>query len=376
MEFEHDREKSSPREGFWSLVGALSFSLLGLLIGAVLVYSLLAFVFVPVPEVQPPINDQNGLEVEEVPEPSPDMSVVSVVKQVMPAVVSVNRHTMVTRFGEPPAEEISRGSGVIISSEGYIVTNQHVIAGADKITVILPNQRLYEAELVGSDLLTDLALLRIDQIGLVYIPLGDSSRLQVGETVLAIGNPLGFFQQTVTTGVVSAMDRQIRIPDSEYAYTFLQTDALINPGNSGGPLVNLSGEVVGINTAKIFQPGVEGIGLSIPSNIVIRVIDDLLAHGRVLRPHLGVVVEDWLEHGEIATTRGILIREIAPGSAAEQAGLLPGDILIAVDGKAVNFLAQFFDRLFAFYPGDIVNITIIRDGQEKVIAIIPTERPS
>ena len=370
----------SRRGGIWSFIGYLSFGILGILLGAVLVYGL--FVFYLAPENEPVLTETTEQDREVDQEESPtihlpeyELSLADIVDEVMPAVVSVNKHVSISRFGEQRLEEVESGSGVIIDSNGYIVTNHHVIEGADKVTILIPGKGRYDAEIVGEDILTDLALLKIDESGLIEMPLGDSLQARVGETVMAIGNPLGYFQQTVTAGIISALDRQVRFPGSGYAYTFIQTDALVNPGNSGGPLVNLQGEIIGINTAKITLMGVEGIGLAIPSNTVKRVIDDLVEHGRVIRPHIGVVLEDWIDYSGEEPEKGVLIVDIAPDTAADEAGFQQGDIIVAIDDKDVQYFAQLFDRLLDYYPDETVVITYYRDGERLEETLTFGERP-
>lgn len=379
MENNYREHPGSRRGGIWSFIGYLSFGILGILLGAVLVYGLFVHYLSPEQEaVLPEIEEETEVTQEEPPVvklPDYEMNLADIVDQVMPAVVSVNKHVTVTRFGEQRLEEVESGSGVIIDSNGYIVTNHHVIEGADKVTVLIPNKGRYEAEIVGEDILTDLALLKIDETGLIEMPLGNSAEARVGETVMAIGNPLGYFQQTVTAGIISALDRQVRFPGSGYAYTFIQTDALVNPGNSGGPLVSLNGEIIGINTAKISLMGVEGIGLAIPSNTVKRVVDDLVEHGRVIRPHIGVVLEDWIDYSGEEPEKGVLIVDIAPDTAADEAGLEQGDIIVAIDGKDVQYFAQLFDRLLDYYPGEVVTVTYYRNGERLDVMITFGERP-
>lgn len=380
MENSHRDYSGSRRGGIWSFIGYLSFGILGILLGAVLVYGL--FVHYLAPEQESVLHEVTEEEREVVQEESPtihlpeyEMSLADIVDEVMPAVVSVNKHITISRFGEQRLEEVESGSGVIIDSEGYIVTNHHVIEGADKITVLIPGKGRYDAEVVGEDILTDLALLKIDESGLIEMALGDSSQARVGGTVIAIGNPLGYFQQTVTAGIISALDRQVRFPGSGYAYTFIQTDALVNPGNSGGPLVNLQGEIIGINTAKISLMGVEGIGLAIPSNTVKRVVDDLVEHGRVIRPHIGVVLDDWIDYSGEEPEKGVLIVDIAPDTAADEVGFQQGDIIVAIDDKDVQYFAQLFDRLLDYYPDETVVITYYRDGERLEAMLTFGERP-
>ncbi len=349
----------NPRRGTPSFCYLLM-GLLGVLIGALLVYALFNFFVLPEFSVLP---DNGDAQAGELPPPhQQDLATVEVVNRVMPAVVGVNNYVYVSRFGQRSLVENGSGSGVVYSSDGYIITNQHVIDSADEIRVVLPDAGTFTAVLVGEDILTDLALLKIELTEVPFVPLGDSAAVRVGESVLAVGNPLGYFQQTVTAGIISAVDRQVRIPDSQYAYTFIQTDAVINPGNSGGPLVNLRGEVIGINSAKVSRLGVEGIGLAIPSSTVRRVIEDLRQYQNVRRPQLGVLVEDLSQLTGDTADQGVHIREVITGSAAEQSGLLSGDVIISIDEKQVHYIAQLFDALLEYYPGENVVITVIRDG--------------
>ncbi len=376
MERKHDHYKRSHGGGAWAFIGYISFGILGILLGAFLVYGLFVFLLVPETE-EPPLEAVNEVPEEVVPEEQlvQEQCLIDVVEDVMPAVVGVNRQVYVRRFGEESLEPAESGSGVLISADGYIVTNHHVIDGADNISILLPDKGRYDAELIGEDVLTDLALLKIEETGLISMPIGDSDSLRVGETVVAIGNPLGYFQQTVTAGIISAVDRQVRLPGGNFAYSFVQTDTLVNPGNSGGPLVNLNGEIIGINTAKISLMGVEGIGLSIPSNTVSRVMDDLKEHGRVIRPHLGVIIDDWPLYSDEEPDNGVLIIEIAPDSPAEEVGLQSGDVIVAIDDHEVQYLAQLFDRLLDYYPDDTITVTYYRDGERETVEVTLGERP-
>ena len=300
---------------------------------------------------------------------SEDQAKIEVVERIAPAVVGVSNSVYVNRFGQRALVESGKGTGVVISADGYIVTNQHVIDGADVITVVFSNSVSATAKLVGEDALTDLALLKVDKDSLPYVKLGDSSKTRVGETAIAIGNPLGYFQQTVTVGSISAKDRQVRISQSQYAYTYIQTDAAINSGNSGGPLVNLRGEVIGINSAKVSNTGVEGIGFAIPSNTVKRVVKDLQEYGRVRRPQIGIVVSDYRDHTGVPTDRGVYINEVISGGPGEKAGLKEGDVVTAVGGVETGYLALMFDALLEYYPGQEVQLTILRDGKEHNLSV-------
>lgn len=296
-----------------------------------------------------------------------DRATVDVIGRVMPAVVAVNCYISARPYDQLILS--GSGSGAVISEDGYIITNQHVIDGAAKVMVVTPDYRSFEAKIIGEDKLTDLALLKVEGTGLIHIPLGNSDAVQVGETVLAVGNPLGFLKHTVTRGIISALEREVRSAYSQYAYTYIQTDAVINPGNSGGPLVNLKGEVIGINSAKI--SGAEGIGLAIPANTVKRVVDDLKRDGRVRRPQLGIWVENQPE--SLSPRRGVNIKEVIAGSTAEAAGLKDGDVITAVGEKEIRYVAQLFDALLNYYPGERIELTVERDGQSLEIAVVAGE---
>lgn len=266
-------------------------------------------------------------------------------------------------------QEQGSGSGAIISADGYIVTNQHVVNRADEIAVVLSNAEILTAELVGEDELTDLALLKVEREQLPSLALGDSSKTRVGETAIAIGNPLRYFQQTATGGIISAVERQVTFRDSNYSYTYIQTDAAINAGNSGGPLVNLEGEIIGINSAKIKDVGVEGIGFAIPSNTAKRVVKDLRDYGRVKRPQLGITVRDYALQTRMPSDLGVYVVEVFAGSPAEAGGLKEGDVIVKVEGREVNYSAQLFDSLLNYYPGERIDITVNRGGTPVTVTV-------
>jgi len=379
MDRQHNDHKK--RGGIWAFIGYASFGILGIFLGAALFYFLFSAYLIPVTDEQAPEEVREEVpeadpdpEEEALPDVERDRDTVEIVDSVMPAVVGVSSLQNTEAFGEQQVQQAESASGVIVSSDGYIVTNQHVIRNGEEIMVIIPDKGHYEAELIGSDAMTDLALLRIEETGLTYVPLADSGKNRVGETVLAIGNPLGL-QQTVTLGIISAVDRQVRIPGTDYAHTFVQTDAVVNPGNSGGPLLNMQGEIVGINTAKIALAGVEGIGLSIPSSTVDRVIRDLQEYGEVKRPHMGVLIDDYLSYDDPEPDKGVYLVEIVPDSPADQAGLTDGDIIVEVDNQGIDYIAQLFDKLLFYYPDDTVTIKYYRDGVEKQATLTFEERP-
>jgi serine protease Do len=265
--------------------------------------------------------------------------------------------------GETPRGRQSLGSGVIASGDGYIVTNFHVVRGADAIVVRLADQSEHRARLVGSDARTDLALLKIEGRGLPALPFGDSDRLEVGEPVMAIGNPFGL-EQTVTTGIVSAKERFIGSGPYD---DFIQTDASVNPGNSGGPLVDSRGTLVGINTAIFSQTGGSvGIGFAIPVNVAKDVLRQLGDRGTVVRGYLGVAVTpvtpETREAARLPDARGALVAEVVPGSAAASAGVKPGDVIVRFQGEDVADPRELTRRVAATPPGTTVKLEVARPG--------------
>jgi Do/DeqQ family serine protease len=285
-------------------------------------------------------------------------------------------------FFEPRRQRMTRtslGSGVIVRPDGFVVTNQHVILRGGRVRVTLADEREFEAHLVGTDSDSDLAVLRMDtEEKLPVAPMGDSDAILIGETVIAIGNPFGL-SHTVTTGVVSALDRSLKTEDQTY-YDFIQTDASINPGNSGGPLLNIDGELVGINTA-IYQKA-QGIGFAIPANRAKRIVDDLIRYGEVHAPWVGAVVQDLsdelAEHFGVARHRGVLVRGVEEDSPAHEAGVKEGDIVVEIDERAVHSSDQYEQRIRDHVAEAEIRLTLRRDGSEKVIHVrsrsFPLER--
>ena len=270
------------------------------------------------------------------------------------------------------------GSGVIVDAEnGYLLTNNHVIEMAEEITVTLTDRRVFEAELVGADPETDVALLKIDADSLTALSFADSGELQVGDYVVAIGNPFGL-GQTVTAGIVSAVGRSgLRLESYE---DFIQTDAAINVGNSGGALVNLKGELVGINTA-IYAGRVGGnigIGFAIPINMAQRIMDQLLTHGEIQRGRIGVQIQDLTpEFAEaLGTThqRGALVAQVLPGTPAEEAGILAGDVIVGMNDESVIGATDLRNKVGLLRVGDAVRLSIVRDGETMTIELAVGER--
>lgn len=275
-----------------------------------------------------------------------------------------------------------RGSGVIVSPDGYILTNRHVIEGAKRVVVALWNDQRFEAKVVGSDEVTDIALLKIEpgEVRLVPATLGDSDKVRVGDWAIAIGNPFGL-KQTMTVGVISAIGRRPAEAGAEIGYTeFIQTDAAINPGNSGGPLCNIRGEVIGINTA-ISSPtgGNVGIGFAIPINTAKFVMEQLIKHGKVVRGWLGVELQEVSDLPDptalgLKEPRGAVITRVLPNSPAEKAGLQPQDVIVEFNGVPIRSIAHLQSLVGRTRPGTIVPVKIIRGGKEMVVRVVVGER--
>ena len=271
--------------------------------------------------------------------------------------------------------ETGIGSGLIISKDGYILTNQHVINNASSITVNIAGDGKYTARVVGQDYELDLAILKIQaKKDLAYVKLGDSSKIQAGEWVVAIGNPYGL-DHTVTAGVISAMGRPMQIEDRVYK-NLIQTDAAINPGNSGGPLLNTSGEVIGINTAVNAQA--QGIGFAISVNTAKDVIDELIAKGKVVRPYIGV----WLQSVDEKTAAqlkvsnyGVIVRDVISGGPADLAGLQAGDVIVSLNRKKINNYDELQVFLKGKKVGDQVDVEVIRNGSNKTVKLTLKEKP-
>jgi len=284
-------------------------------------------------------------------------------------------------FPSVPRERRQRslGSGVIVSEDGYILTNNHVVEGADSILVSLADKREFKAELVGTDSLTDLAVLKIQSDdSLPVLRLADSDQVKVGQVVLAIGNPFGL-SSTVTMGIVSARGRS-HVGIAQYE-DFIQTDAAINPGNSGGALVNLSGELIGINTAIFSRSGgYQGIGFAIPSNIASHVMQSLIEKGEVKRGWLGVSIQDLTpalaEQFGLDDIKGALVADVLEDTPAEKAGLKAGDVIIKINGEPVEDFAGLRNTIAQMAPGTKIKLTVIRKGREKTIEVKLAERPA
>jgi serine protease DegQ len=282
---------------------------------------------------------------------------------------------------QPPApqQQHHAGSGVIIdAARGYVLTNHHVVADAQRIVVNLADRRELTAELIGSDEATDIALLKVEATKLTALQIGDSDLLQVGDFVIAVGNPFAL-GQTVTSGIVSALGRTgLGIEGYE---DFIQTDAAINPGNSGGALIDLDGKLVGINSAILSAAGGNvGVGFAVPSNMARAVMEQLLEYGEIRRGRLGVMTQDVTPDLAAAlhlpVERGAVISDVEKGSAAEHAGLLTGDVITAVDGRAVDNAAALRNRVGLTRAGETVAVTLLREGRERTLDVTIGEAPN
>lgn len=328
-----------------------------------------------------------------VPDTLPQNSYADLVGKVSPAVVTIRANKRVRTpqqypflddpffrglFGDrgqqPPQEQLQRalGSGVIVSADGYVLTNHHVIDGAQEIRIDMNDGRTLEAKLIGSDPPSDLALLKVNATGLTFMTPGDSDKVRVGDVALAIGNPLGI-GQTVTLGIISAKGRSTAGPGAGSFEDFLQTDAPINQGNSGGALINTIGELIGINSQIV--PGAGGgnigIGFAIPSNMARNVMDQLVKNGKVRRGQLGIVVtrvdSDLAAGLGMSETKGVIVNSVRPDSAAERAGIRRGDVITAINDVTVNDTNAFRNRVAGNAPGSEVTLTVLRDNREQKI---------
>jgi serine protease Do len=369
-----------------SLLSYLGIGLIGVILGSLLVTVLTS------PKSLVPPHAPNSTDVRRayVPsiapstpgEPSP---IIAIAEQVGPTVVGIKNMSKNEAFNKAhPGIAQGSGSGVLIDDQGYIVTNNHVVAGAEKLLVSLANGKELEGKLIGRDPRTDLAVVKIDpaQAGkFLYARLGDSDKVKVGELAVAIGNPLGEeFARTVTAGIISALNRTVEVGEGQ-RFTLLQTDAAINPGNSGGALVNSQGEVIGINSVKIINEKVEGMNFAIPINRVKPIIQDLISQGKVIRPWLGVLYRGVNNNDQLKAEKGypvnygIVVDQVAPNGPAAKAGMLDKDILIAFNEEKVTTfpdLQQFIEKVKI---GDNVKVTVLRGKATIVLTVKLEEMP-
>lgn len=312
-------------------------------------------------------------------------AITDAVARVGPAVVTVvNYMQPQMNFFGPATPATATGSGVIVAADGYIVTNNHVVADSDRLEVILADGTTLPARLVGVDPFADLAVLKVDGTVPAVAEWGNSDELKPGETVIAIGSPLGDFKNTVTAGVVSAMGRSIETGTGYQMEDLIQTDAAINQGNSGGPLVNLAGQVVGINTLVVrgrwlSSTVAEGLGFAIPSSTARAVAEQIIAKGYVARPYLGIrwqtITPDLAARYRLGADHGVVVTEVLRGSPADQAGVQRGDILTAIAGASIGEDAPFINLLLRHKPGEKVSLEVVRGGETLHLEVILAERP-
>lgn len=315
---------------------------------------------------------------------------VGVASKVLPSIVGINVTFNVTsNFGygfQQSSQSSASGSGIIISEDGYILTNNHIVnststssfyevSEATSVTVYLFNDETpYEAQIIGTDAQTDLAVIKIDKGGLTAAELGDSSNVKVGEFAMAIGNPLGL-KSTVTSGIISAVNREVTSSDGT-KYILIQTDAAINSGNSGGALVNSQGQVIGINTLKISATGVENMGFAIPINDTVDIYKQLIEYNKVKRPSLGIncltIDEDTAKKNNLS--EGVYVKSVTEFSAAEKAGIKPGDVIIEVDDNKISTSEELIEAINAKNIGDELKLKLIRNNKEKTITAILEEK--
>lgn len=315
-------------------------------------------------------NVSTGMNVVRTVSTGQTLSFAEIAAKVSPTVVSITTSTTQNfRFG-PSATSTGSGSGIIITENGYIVTNNHVISGASKISVKLPTGTEYAATVVGADSQSDLAVLKVDATNLPYAALGDSDKLAVGDIAVAIGNPLGELSNTVTQGIISATDREITIDDE--TMSLLQTDAAINPGNSGGALCNAYGEVIGVVNAKTSALGIEGLGFAIPINDAKPVIEELVAKGYVSgRATMNMSVQEIAGRnaGYSRITAGLYAAQVTEDGAAHKAGIQNGDRILSADGKSISTSAELKAVLESHSPGDVIKVVIERQGTQLTISV-------
>jgi 2-alkenal reductase len=306
-------------------------------------------------------------------------SIVELVERVNPAVVTViNKQDFAGFFNEgADLQPVGAGTGFIISADGYIVTNQHVVASSSAIDVIFDDGTRVPAQLVGSDPFTDLAVVRVDGPVPAVVPLGDSTVLKPGQTVIAIGSALGNYTNTVTEGVVSGLGRRLELFSGAAYENLIQHDAPINPGNSGGPLFNLAGEVVGVNSYRVSEASngfpAEGLGFAIASETVQSIVTLLIADGKVERPYLGisyeVVTPLIAESLELPVDHGVIVTDLPSNGPARDAGILVGDIITRINGQELNREHPFVNVLFQHKPGETVEIELVRPDTSEVIVL-------
>jgi serine protease Do len=309
-----------------------------------------------------------------------DSAVIDTVKKAEPAVVMIVNTLQGGGGGFGNGGGTAEGSGVIIDAQGHIITNDHVISGAQSLAVIFEDGTKTSAKLVGTDPVSDIAVLQVSGNIPAYLPLGDSSALQLGESVIAIGSPLGSYRGSVTVGVVSGLNRTV---DGSTQEGLIQTDAAINNGNSGGPLLNLAGQVIGINELVVRSTNsgniAEGLGFAIPSNTVSQVAQQLIAQGKIQYPFIGIsyaeITPQTAGQFNLPVQNGVLVQQVTPGSPASDAGIQADDIITALDNTKIDEAHPLRSLLFQHHIGDSITLTVLRNGQTQTVKITLVARP-
>ena len=307
-----------------------------------------------------------------------DEQMIDIIEKVGPSVVNVNTVRLVHDYYMNVVPLRGMGSGIVIDNRGHIMTNNHIVEGAETIEVTLFDGRKLKGSLVGTDPTSDVAVVHVEDGSLLPVMIGDSDKIRVGETAIAIGNPFGFLLRgpTVTVGVVSALHRTIQAERGVYE-DLLQTDAHINPGNSGGALVNANGEVIGINSANI--PFAQGIGFSIPMTLAYHIAEELIQHGKVVRPWLGIlgvgVNPQISQYYGLPVDKGVLVTRVFAGSPAAQAGIAPGDLIVTADKKDMKEMDDLSHEVRSKKVGDAMDVTVMRGPMKRDVQLQLTEIP-
>ncbi|EOD00191.1 serine protease HtrA [Caldisalinibacter kiritimatiensis] len=380
VQMPNNRREIRRKRGFFSyFIVALIAALIGGIVSGYIFPIYLYGKVIPVPDIyKNNVVRENQINIT----PKDDINLVTAVaKKATKSVVGITTVTTENYFFWGPREVQGVGSGVIVNSDGYILTNSHVVGDgrAEKITVQFENGEQKRGTVLWNDPALDLAIVKVDAKNLPAAELGNSDILNVGELVVAIGNPLSLdLQRTVTSGIISGLNRTIRVDENNVIEDLIQTDASINPGNSGGPLLNAKGQVIGINTAKITSA--EGLGFALPINLAKPIIEQVIQQGQVKHVYMGIVgveVETYEKRLgiDLRADEGVIIIEIAPNSPALYAGLNAGDVIIELDGKKVESMNALRKLLYKYNPGDKAIVKILRNGQQKELEIIFKERP-
>ncbi|SDY78182.1 serine protease Do [Proteiniborus ethanoligenes] len=344
--------------------------LIGVIIGGAFTYGILQTQPMDITKPVEAASSQNNTSITNTSEGQPVASqwytspVVNVAEEVLPSIVMIKNKVNVNRGYEILQVDKGTGSGIIYRQDGYIITNQHVIDGATELIVILNDGTEYKGKVLGQDLKTDLAVVKVEAKNLPAAKIGDSDKLRVGELAVAIGNPAGEeFSGSVTAGIISALNRSLNV--GEKKMKLIQTDAAINPGNSGGALVNQNGEVIGINSVKLSSPEIEGMGFAIPINDALPIINELMQNGYVKRPWIGIGISNITESisKQYNLPVGVYIGRVYFGSPAEKAGLKPNDVIIKIDEEKIENIEDLSHIIENHKAEDVIRLTIYRDGK-------------